>query len=173
MEGLNFNEDINPFCTPFVSLLPVFCKICCKIVPITAVIANANKKWIKTKSRSSRSQMFFKIGVLKNFAPVLESIIDNVAGLKAYNFIKKRLQYMCLPVKFAKFFRTTFLQNTSHSVHWGINPPQKHPPSFLPSPLLKSANCPSPPLFRQVPRLYWFFVTPPLKVKFFSEPSKY
>ena len=127
----------------FVLLLcpcfPVFCKICCKIVPITAVIANANKKWIKTKSRSSRSQMFFKIGVLKNFAPVLESIIDKVAGLKACNFIKKRLQYRCLPVKFAKFYRTPFLQNTSHSVHWGINPPQKHPP----------LSCQAPPLNRQ------------------------
>ena len=141
----------------FVLLLcpcfPVFCKICCKIVPITAVIANANKKWIKTKSRSSRSQMFFKIGVLKNFAPVLESIIDKVAGLKACNFIKKRLQYRCLPVKFAKFYRTPFLQNTSHSVHWGINPPQKHPPLSCQAPPLKSANCPSPPLFRQVPPL--------------------
>ena len=127
----------------FVLLLcpcfPVFCKICCKIVPITAVIANANKKWIKTKSRSSRSQIFFKIGVLKNFAPVLESIIDKVAGLKACNFIKKRLQYRCLPVKFAKFYRTPFLQNTSHSVHWGINP-LKSTPLFLAKP---------PPLNRQ------------------------
>ena len=118
--------------THFVLLLcpcfPVSCKSCCKIVPINAVIANANKKWNKTKSRSSRSQMFCKIGVLKNFAPVLESIIDKVAGLKACNFIKKRLQYRCLTVKFAKFYRTPFLQNTSHSVHWGINPSQKPPP---------------------------------------------
>ena len=48
-----------------------------------------------------------------------------------------------------------------------------HPPSFLQSPL-KSANCPSPPSWT-VSLLYWFFVNPPspLKVGFFSEPSKY
>ena len=34
-----------------------------------------------------------------------------------------------------------------HSVHQGINPPQKHHPLFLAKPPLplKSANCPSPP----------------------------
>ena len=60
--------------------------------------------------RSSCSQMFFKIGVLKNFA--------NFTGRHLYwspfliklqtfcNFIKKRLQQRCLPVKFVKFLRT-------------------------------------------------------------------
>ena len=47
--------------------------------------------------QSSRSQMFFKIGVLK------KSLLNKVAGLKAWNFIKKRLQHRCFPVKFAKF----------------------------------------------------------------------
>ena len=45
--------------------------------------------------RSSRSQMFFKIGVLRNFrrkTPVLESVFNKVAGLKVCNFIKKGLQ---------------------------------------------------------------------------------
>ena len=32
---------------------------------------------------------------------------------KAYNFIKKRLWHRCFPVNFAKFLRTSFLQNTS------------------------------------------------------------
>ena len=44
---------------------------------------------------SSRSQMFFKM------------------TWKACNFIKKRLQRSCFPVKFAKFLRTPVLQNTS------------------------------------------------------------
>ena len=41
--------------------------------------------------------MFFIIGVLKNFAnftgqaPVSESLFNEVAGMKAYNFIEKRL----------------------------------------------------------------------------------
>ena len=42
-----------------------------------------------------------------------------------------------------------------HSVQWGINPPppQKKtpPPAFLPSPPLKSANCPSPPFLGNSP----------------------
>ena len=33
--------------------------------------------------------------------------------LQACNFIKKRLQHRCFPVKSAKFFKTLFLQNTS------------------------------------------------------------
>ena len=45
--------------------------------------------------------------------PVLESLFNKAAGLKACNFIKKRLEHRCFPVKFAKFLRTTFLQNTS------------------------------------------------------------
>ena len=55
--------------------------------------------------------MFFKIGVLKNFANftgkhLLESLFIKAAGLKACNFNKKRLQHRCFPVKFAKCLRT-------------------------------------------------------------------
>ena len=41
-----------------------------------------------------------------------------------------------------------------HSVHWGINPPQKYHPLFLAKPPLFFGNPPPPPL------LYWFFVSP-------------
>ena len=64
--------------------------------------------------RSSRSQMFFKIDVLKNFAnlpgkkPVLESFLNKVAVLKVCSFIKKRLQHRCFSVKFHKFLRAPF-----------------------------------------------------------------
>ena len=64
--------------------------------------------------RSSRSQMSFKISVLKNFAiftwktPVLESLFNNVAGLQTCNFIKKRLQRRCFSVNIVKFLRTAF-----------------------------------------------------------------
>ena len=47
-------------------------------------------------SRSSHSRMFFKIGVLKNFA--------------IFNFIKKRLQHRCFPVNIAKFIRPALLR---------------------------------------------------------------
>ena len=46
--------------------------------------------------RSSRLQMFFKIGDL------------GVLGLKACKFIKKRLQHRCFAMKFVNFFRKPF-----------------------------------------------------------------
>ena len=64
--------------------------------------------------RSSLSQMFFKIDVLKDFA--------NFTGKHqcwsfACNFIKKRLQHRRFPVKFANFLRTSFF--TEH-LRWLI-----------------------------------------------------
>ena len=58
--------------------------------------------------------MFLLIGVLKNFANLTgkdlcwESVFNKVAGLKACNFNKKRLQHTCYLVKFAKFLTTRF-----------------------------------------------------------------
>ena len=58
--------------------------------------------------------MFFKIKCSSKFhkfhrkTPVLESHFKKVAGLKACNFIKKRLQHRCFPVRFEKFLRTPF-----------------------------------------------------------------
>ena len=40
--------------------------------------------------------------------PVSASLFNKYAGLKACNFIKKRLQHRYFPVKFAKFLRTPF-----------------------------------------------------------------
>ena len=63
-----------------------------------------------------------------------------------------------------------------HSVNWGINPPQKKQPApFLPSPPLNRQTVQAPFLgnpssllvFREPPP------PPPLKVRFFSETSKY
>ena len=59
---------------------------------------------ITTRSRSSRSQMFVKIGVRK--------------GLQACNLNKKSLQHRCFPMDFAKFIRTAFLWNTSGGCFW-------------------------------------------------------
>ena len=39
----------------------------------------------------------------------MESLLNKVAGLQAYNFIKKRLQLGCFPLNIAKFLRTAFL----------------------------------------------------------------
>ena len=73
----------------------------------------------KMSVRSSHSQMFFKISVLKSFAiftkktPVLESLFNDVAVLDVCNFTKKKLQHSCFPVSIAKFLIIAFLQNTS------------------------------------------------------------
>ena len=57
-----------------------------------------------------RLQLFYKIVALKNFAkltgkPVLELLFNKATGLQVCNFIKKKLQYMCIPVNIAKYLR--------------------------------------------------------------------
>ena len=39
---------------------------------------------------------------------VLESLLNKVAGLKACNFIRKRLQRKCFPLNIVNFLRTAF-----------------------------------------------------------------
>ena len=61
--------------------------------------------------RSSRWQMFFKIGVLKNFVSFTWKHLSwtlLLIKLQAWNFIKRRLLHRCFPVKCAKFLRTPF-----------------------------------------------------------------
>ena len=48
---------------------------------------------------------------------------NKVAGLKTWNFTKKRLQHRCFPVKFAKFLRTTFF--TEH-LRWLLLEMERH-----------------------------------------------
>ena len=45
--------------------------------------------------------------------PLLESFFIKIADLKAFNFIKKRLQQRRFPMNNVKYLRTPFLQNTS------------------------------------------------------------
>ena len=49
------------------------------------------------KGRGNRFQMFFRIGVLKNFANFIRK-----------NLCWKRLQHRCFPLKFRKFLRTSY-----------------------------------------------------------------
>ena len=63
--------------------------------------------------RSSCSQ----IGVLKLCkihvkAYLLKLLFNNMAGLEAWNFIKKRLWHRYFPVNFSQFFKKPYLQNT-------------------------------------------------------------
>ena len=45
--------------------------------------------------------------------PLLESLFSKATGLKAGNFIKKKLQYRYFLVRFAQFFKNPYLQNLS------------------------------------------------------------
>ena len=56
-----------------------------------------------TTIRSSRSQVFFEIVILKNFARL--TVKRLCWSLEACNFIRKRLQCRCFPVDIAKFLR--------------------------------------------------------------------
>ena len=59
-----------------------------------------------------QKKVFLKMSqILQEKTPVLESLLNKVACLQAWNFIKKGLQHWCFHVKFAKFLRTPILKN--------------------------------------------------------------
>ena len=65
--------------------------------------------------RNSRSQMFYKVIVLKNFAKVTEKLLcrsfcfNKVAGLQAGTLLRKRFRQRCFPMNFVKYLRTPIL----------------------------------------------------------------
>ena len=61
------------------------------------------------------SQVFFKMLSFSNIhrkTPVLVPLFNKVAGLKACNFIKKRLQHGCFPLNIATFLKISFFYRT-------------------------------------------------------------
>ena len=66
------------------------------------------------KCRSSRSQMFIKIGVLYKFLDihkkiyVLKSLFNTVRGLKACNFNKKDTPTQVFSCEYHKIFKNSF-----------------------------------------------------------------
>ena len=68
--------------------------------------------------RSSRPEVFFKKGVLRNFVKFIgkhlcERLFSNkAAGLKPATLLKKRLWHRCFYVNFATFLRTPFFYRT-------------------------------------------------------------
>ena len=65
--------------------------------------AKASLVFIKSKCRTSRSQIFFKIGVLKNFAVFAEKQLCWIL------FLIELQAFRCFPVNISKFVRATFL----------------------------------------------------------------
>ena len=66
----------------------------------------------KRMIRSSRSQMFFKIDIVKEIAICIGKHLC-WSLLLACNFAKMRLQHSSFPVNIGLFLRTAFLQSTS------------------------------------------------------------
>ena len=69
---------------------------------------------LQNTSRSSRLQIFLKIGIPKRFANFTGkhlccSLLLKNLQAEGLQLHKKRLQRRCFPVKFAKFLRTPFL----------------------------------------------------------------
>ena len=64
--------------------------------------------------KSNHSQMFFKIGALKNFAIFTGKCLCwslFLIKLQAYNFIKRRFQHMSFPMNIAKFLRNFYIKH--------------------------------------------------------------
>ena len=73
--------------------------------------------------RSSRSQMFLKIGVLKNFLifekkQLCLSLLIKLHALRPAFLLKQRFRHMRFPVNIAKFLKTAFLWNSVCSLYF-------------------------------------------------------
>ena len=75
------------------------------------------------KRRSSHQRCSMRKGVLRNFTKfagkhLCQTLFFNkVTGLRPATLLKKILWHRCLPVNFAIFLRTPFLQSTSGRLH--------------------------------------------------------
>ena len=71
-------------------------------------------RYANALNRSSCSEVFCKIGVLRNFAKFtgkylcLSLFLDKVTGLRPATLLKERLWHRCFPVNFTKFLKTLF-----------------------------------------------------------------
>ena len=77
---------------------------------LSKIFPGYNYFLLNAPSRRSRSQMFFKIGVLKYFAIFTGKHLrwsPFSIMLPTRNFIKKRHQHRCFPVNIANILRTT------------------------------------------------------------------
>ena len=74
-----------------------------------------------------RSVFLIKFQALKLFhqqgifsLPNLGFFISYIRDLEACNFIKKRLQHSCFPMKFAKFLRITNWRTSANDCFWNL-----------------------------------------------------
>ena len=85
-------------------------------------VCNFIKKILQHRYFPVKFEKFFITPILKNIcerllcsffliAPVLEFLHNKFASLQICNFIRKRLQHRCFPVKLVKFLRTLILKS--------------------------------------------------------------
>ena len=79
--------------------------ICKNVKPLLQRIVRINT-WRSNQYTEAVVQMFFRISQISQENTCVGVLFGNVAGLKACNFVKKRLQHRSFPVKFAEFLRT-------------------------------------------------------------------
>ena len=82
-----------------------------------------------SRGRSSYLQMIWKYSErfcnIHRKTPVLESLFNNVTGLKVHNFIRKGLHHMCFLAKnIAKFLENTFSAFKEHFLKMSYWTPQ-------------------------------------------------
>ena len=62
--------------------------------------------WVRPHIRKTYiKKVFLKFRNIHKKTPLLESLLNNVAGLKSSNFFEKRLHHRYFPVNIAKFLR--------------------------------------------------------------------
>ena len=102
----------------FVSSVRTSAQIFLELKPIQIPLKLEFLRNFSTIFRSDHRRCSIHKALVKNAVIFTEKqlwwslFFNKVADLQACNFIKKRLQRKCFPVKFAKFLRTPFLQNT-------------------------------------------------------------
>ena len=80
-----------------------------KTIALYVVVSNFLQK--QSSGGVLRKKCSLKFHNISKKTPVLESLFNRVAGLKACSFIKKLLKCRCFPVNIAKFLRTPILKN--------------------------------------------------------------
>ena len=107
---------------------------------ITLLVFRPATLW--KRYRSSHQRCSLKRAVLKNFAiNTGKHLFVKVIGLKACNFIKKRVPYGCFSVNIVKFLRTPTLKNTCEQLLLKILQQWCFPiklAKFLRTPILKN-----------------------------------
>ena len=77
--------------------------------------------------RCSSQFVFLEFRNIRRKTPVLESLFNKVAGLKACNFTKKQALTQVFPVNIAKFLRAAFFIDP---IRWLLQPFLRNFPKF-------------------------------------------